>query len=79
MNTTTAQLPAIRSVEFLNSSIMFVHIENDRTFLVPLDAFPAIAALTREQRADYEVIDGLHLSFLALDEIFPLEELLGIC
>ena len=26
----------IRNIELLNSSIMFVHLTNDRTFLVPL-------------------------------------------
>lgn len=78
MSTSVANLPAIRSVEFLNSSIMFVHLANDRTFLVPLDAFPSIRGLTAEEKCDYEVIDDTYLSFLALDDVFSVSELLGL-
>lgn len=78
MNTTVISLPAIRSIEFLNSSIMFVHLANDRTFLVPLDGFPTIRQLTSEEKRDYEIIDDTNLSFLALDDIFTVNELLGM-
>jgi hypothetical protein len=77
MSTTTISLPAIRSIEFLNSSIMFVHLANDRTFLVPLDSFPSIRQLTAEEKRDYEIIDETNLSFLALDDIYSVSELLG--
>ncbi len=78
MKTSVANLPAIRSVEFLNSSIMFVHLANDRTFLVPLDAFPSIRGLTAEEKRDYEIIDDTYLSFLSLDDVFSVSELLGL-
>lgn len=68
----------INSVEFLNSTIMFVHLDNDRTFLVPLDNFPAIKNLTTEQRKDFEIIDNAHLSFLAIDDVYSVNELLGL-
>lgn len=71
-------LPAIRSIDFINSSIMFIHLNNDRTFIVPLDKFPAIQKLTNEQKKDFEIIDENHLSFLALDEIYSISDLLGI-
>lgn len=71
-------LPKLNSVEFLNSSVMFVHLDNDRTFLVPLDKFPAIKSLTVEQRKDFEIIDHAHLSFLAIDEVYSVNELLGL-
>lgn len=78
MSTTTITgLPAIRSIEFLNSSIMFVHLANDRTFLVPLDTFPSIRNLTAQEKQDYEIIDDTNLSFLALDDIFTVSTLLG--
>ena len=57
---------------------MFVHLDNDRTFIVPLDKFPAIQKLSAEQKQDFEIIDDNHLSFLALDEIFSMNELIGI-
>ena len=71
-------LPKINSVEFLNSTILFVHLNNDRTFLVPLDKFPAIKNLTDEQRKDFEITDNAHLSFLARDEVYSVNELLGL-
>lgn len=76
--TTTSILPAIRNIDFINSSIMFVHLENDRTFIVPLDKFPDIQSLTEEQRMDFEIIDDNYLSFLALDEVYSITDLIGI-
>ena len=78
MTTATLHLPAIRGIEFINSSIMFVHLENDRTFIVPLDKFPAIKKLSAKQRTDFEIIDDTQLSFLAIDEIYSVNELIGI-
>ncbi len=78
MSTEVINLPKIKSVEFLNSSIMFIHLANDRTFLVPLDQFPTIKKLTTEQKKDYEIIDDAHLSFLAIDDVFSVAELLGM-
>ena len=62
------RLPEIRNVEFLNSSIMFIHLSNDRTFLVPFEQFDAIKALIPEQKRDFEIIDGNQLSFLSLPD-----------
>ena len=70
MITTEIKLPSIRKVEFINSSIMFVHLDNERTFIVPLDKFPDIARLSEEQRNDFEIIDDQHLSFLAIDNVY---------
>ncbi len=78
MNQTTLTLPAIRSIDFLNSSIMFIHLDNDRTFIVPLDKFPAIQKLSKDQKNDFEIIDGNYLSFLAIDEVYSTNELIGI-
>ena len=75
---TTLLLPSIRHIDFINSSIMFVHLNNDRTFIVPLDKFPAIQALSPEQKEDFEIIDGDQLSFLALDDLYSVNELIGI-
>ena len=68
----------IRNIEFLNSSIMFIHLSNDRTFIVPLDQFPSIKALSLSQKRDFEIIDGNHLSFLAIDDVFSLVDLIGL-
>jgi hypothetical protein len=78
MITTALHSPSIRNIEFLNNSILFIHLDNDRTFLVPLDNFPAIKFLTQEQKKEYEIIDEYNLSFLAIDEIYSVNELIGI-
>lgn len=78
MNIVIQSLPKIKSIEFLNSSILFVHLDNDRTFLVPLEHFPVIKNLSAEERKDFEIIDDNQLSFLAIDEIFSLKDLIGI-
>jgi hypothetical protein len=75
---TIAGTPEIRNIEFLNSSIMFVHLTNDRTFIVPLDQFKEIKSLTPEQKSEFEIIDGTNLSFLAIDEVYSLSELTGL-
>lgn len=69
--------PKLNSVEFLNSTVMFVHLDNDRTFLVPLDKFPLIKSLTPEQRKDFEIIDNCYLSFLEIDDVYSVNDLLG--
>ena len=68
----------IKDIQFIGNSAMMLFLSNDRTFIVPLDKFEKIALLDAEQKADYEVIDGENLSFLALDEIYSIHELTGL-
>ena len=68
----------IRNIEFMNNTIMFIHLDNDRTFIVPLDKFPAIKNLSNQQKKEFEIIDEQNLSFLAIDEIFSVSELIGL-
>jgi hypothetical protein len=75
---TTIVKAEIKSVQFVGISAILLSLSNDRTFIVPLDKFKKIADLTVEEREDFEVIDGEHLSFLAIDEIYSLQELIGI-
>ena len=78
MKTTVVNTPAIKGIEFLNNSIMFVHLDNDRTFIVPLDKFPAIKTLSSEQKKEFEIIDENNLSFGAIDDIYNLTDLIGL-
>lgn len=72
------QYPGIKSIQFVSSSILFVHLDNVRTFIVPLEKFPALKNLSDEQKRDFEIIDDKYLSFLSIDEVFSIEELIGI-
>ena len=78
MTTESIHIPGIRAIEFINSSILFVHLDNDRTFIIPLDKFPLLKNLSPDQRKDFEIIDEHHLSFLALDEVYSINELTGL-
>ena len=70
--------PCIKNIEFINSTILFVHLTNERVFIVPLDKFPVIKNLSTEEKKAFEIIDDQYLSFLAIDEVFSIAELIGI-
>lgn len=69
--------PGIQNIEFINNAILFVHLTNDRVFIVPLDKFPVIKDLSSEEKQEFEIIDDKYLSFLAIDEVYSIEELIG--
>ncbi len=75
---TEIKMVEIKDVQFLSNWAMLLSLSNDRTFIIPLEKFNEIAALTDAQRKDFEVIDGKNLSFIALDEIYSLQELIGM-
>jgi len=77
MNTSVINVK-IREITFFDNSVMSVHLSNNRTITVPLDHFPTIQKLSKEELADFEIIDGVYLSFLAIDEVYSLDELVGI-
>lgn len=67
----------IKNIEFINSSILFVHLTNDRVFIVSLDKFPVIKNLSTEEKKAFEIIDEKYLSFLSIDDVYSIEELIG--
>ncbi|NBP68489.1 MAG: DUF2442 domain-containing protein [Cytophagia bacterium] len=72
-----AETITIKGVQFVGSSAMLISLSNDRTFIVPLSAFEKIANLSAEEKKDFEIIDGENLSFLAIDEIYSVHDLIG--
>lgn len=70
--------PGIRSIEFIDNAILFLHLTNDRVCIVPLDKFPVIKNLSVEEKKAFEIIDDRYLSFLVIDEVYSLEELFGL-
>ena len=68
----------ITDVQFIGNNILLLSLSNERAFIVPLDKFKKIAALDSAQRKDFEVIDGENLSFLVIDEVYHINELIGI-
>ena len=77
MATTTTEIE-VTDVKFVGNSSMLLSLSNDRTCIVPLEKFKQIESLTPLQKEDFEIIDGENLSFLALDEVYSIHELIGI-
>lgn len=77
MTVITTTLPNIQNVKFTQSE-MIINLSNNRFFTVPLNEFPKIQALSKSERNDFEIIDDHNLSFLALDDIYSVNELIGI-
>lgn len=71
-------MPAIRKIEFINNGSMSVDLDNGRTFIVPLEKFPAIQSLSLQEKEEYEIIDEHNLSFLAIDDVYSVSDLLGL-
>ncbi len=69
--------PGIKSIHF-NDTNLFVNLTNDRVFIIPLEKFPSIKNLSFEERKSFEIIDDKYLSFLSIDDVFSLEELIGL-
>jgi hypothetical protein len=74
---TTVEKIAIKDIQFVGNSAMLISLSNDRTFIVPLTSFEKIASLSTDEKKDFEVIDQENLSFLALDEVYSIQELIG--
>ncbi len=68
---------SITNVSFSDENTLVLHLSNKRSILIPLDQFPEIASLTFEEREEFQVIDDEYLSFLAIDEIYSLKDLIG--
>lgn len=75
---TPQETSGMRKIDFMGNKLMLLHLSNERIVLVPLDKFQSIAQLTAEERNDFEIIDDQYLSFLAIDEVYSVKELIGI-
>ena len=73
----TSVYPGIKSIHFHDTNL-FVNLTNDRVFIIPLEKFPSIKNLSFEERKSFEIIDDKYLSFLSIDDVFSLEELIGL-
>ena len=64
-------------VSFDNDS-MLVYLYSGRIITIPLNKYPQIKRLTRHQREHYHIAGGISLDFDDSDEVYHVEELLGI-
>lgn len=65
----------IINVSFLETEMVLV-FANKTSLHIPLENLPEVKALTREQKNDFEVIDGEYVSFLDIDTVYHVSDLL---
>lgn len=68
---------SITNVRFNDQNTMILDLSNNHSILIPANDFNDIAQLTAQEKEDFEIIDGEYLSFLAIDEIYSLKDLIG--
>ena len=76
MNTLERTL-SITNVNFKDDNMMILDLSNKRSVHIPLNEFPEIAVLTSEEKEEFQVIDDEYLSFVSIDEIYSLKDLIG--
>jgi hypothetical protein len=70
-------MPKMEKIEFTEES-MFITLNGGRILSVPLSKFPFIKKLSRDQRSKYHIAGGISLDFEDSDEVYHINELLGI-
>ena len=73
----TLVYPGIKNINFSDINLV-INLSNDRVLMIPLEKFPTIKNLSAQEKKLFEIIDDNYLSFLAIDEVFSLEELIGL-
>ena len=69
--------PCIKNINFSDINLI-INLSNDRVLIIPLEKFPSIKNLSSQERKSFEIIDDNYLSFLSIDDVFSLEELIGL-
>jgi len=69
--------PNIKKITFERRGKMFVYLNDGRTVIVPVSAFPSIKKLKEADRKHYTIIDNSLFTFDKSNEIFHLEQVLG--
>lgn len=74
---TLEKILSITNVSFEDENTLVLDLSNKRSVYIPLNEFPEIAVLTSEEKEDFQVIDDEYLSFVSIDEIYSLKDLIG--
>lgn len=67
----------MNNIEF-EGDILKVFLNGDKTLSIPLLKFPGIKKLSTVQRSKYHVAGGISLDFEESDEVYHINEFLGI-
>ncbi|MCI0448341.1 MAG: hypothetical protein L0Y79_00970 [Chlorobi bacterium] len=70
--------PFIKNISFPFKGKMKINLVDGREIIVPLTQFPSIKRLNSYQRGKWYVLDGEMFSFDDCNEVFHIEQVLGI-
>jgi len=70
--------PEIKKLDFINDSKVSLHLEDGREIICPLSFYPSIEKLTKTERKKYKIIKGQMIMFDDIDEIYHLQNFLGL-
>ncbi|MBZ0203603.1 MAG: DUF2442 domain-containing protein [Ignavibacteria bacterium] len=70
-------LVKMTKVDFVND-LMKIYLQGGRVLTVPVNKFPEIKKLKSSQRKSYHIAGGISLDFDDSDEVYHVNELLGI-
>ena len=69
--------PVLKNISFEHEK-MHIHLKDGRIVIVPLSFFPSIKKLTTIQRLQWQIIDQEGFTFFDSDEVYHIEQVLGI-
>ena len=61
-----------------SGNFMKVYLSSGRIMIIPLSNFPDIKNLSAKQRNNYHIAGGISLDFDDCDEVYHINELMGI-
>ncbi|HMQ98904.1 MAG TPA: DUF2442 domain-containing protein [Ignavibacteria bacterium] len=71
--------PVLRMIKVdFDKDTMRIHLHGGRILSIPVNKFPEIKKLSASQRKSYHISGGISLDFDNSDEVYHINELLGI-
>ena len=70
--------PQMDRVSFRRHDFLTINLEDGRILSVPLSRFPNIEKLSAEQRRKYHIADGIALMFPGDDEVYHIDDFMGL-
>lgn len=67
----------MKKIQFSGND-MKIYLSSGRIIIVPLSKFPEIKKLSLTQKSKYHIAGGISLDFDASDEVYHINELIGI-
>jgi len=70
--------PVIKRVDFSMRGHISIYLQDGRIIIAPLSKFPSIKKMSLEKRKKYGLADGNTIIFQHCDEVYHLQDFLGL-